>query len=137
MPRPKKSRKICQPPQMKGFRPFGMPTCKIETIQLSFEEYESIKLVNYDLMDQDKAALQMNVSRPTFTRIYNKALKIIAKAFVEAKAIAIEGGNYQLDADWFRCKKCHKLIEGIDNHIKCQDCEMFGNNELVSLNIRN
>jgi len=137
MSRPKKSRKVCQPPAMRGFKPFGMPPCKIETIQLTFEEYESIKLVNYDLLDQDQAAVQMNVSRPTFTRIYNKALKTITKAFVEAKAISIEGGNYQLDADWFRCKKCHKLIEGIENHIKCEDCDFFGNSELVSLNVKN
>jgi predicted DNA-binding protein (UPF0251 family) len=118
---------------MGGFKPFGMPACKIETIQLTFEEYESIKLVNYDMMDQDRAALQMNVSRPTFTRIYNKALKVITNAFVEAKAIVIEGGNYQLDAEWFRCRKCHKLIEGLENHKKCEDCEMFGNNELICL----
>jgi uncharacterized protein len=137
MSRPKKNRKVFQPPVMAGFKPFGMPTCKIETIQLTFEEYESIKLVNYDMMDQDTAAMQMNVSRPTFTRIYNKALKTIAKAFVEAKAISIEGGNYQLEADWFKCKRCHKLIEGIENHIKCGDCEMFGNNELISLNQKN
>jgi uncharacterized protein len=135
MSRPKKNRKICNPPQMKGFKPFGLPSCKIETIQLTFEEYESIKLINYELLDQDQAAIQMNVSRPTFTRIYNKALKTITKAFVEAKAIVIEGGNYQFDTEWFRCRKCHKLIEGIENHVKCEDCEMFGTNELISLNL--
>ncbi|MFN8255644.1 MAG: DUF134 domain-containing protein [Bacteroidales bacterium] len=133
MSRPKKSRKILMPPAMRGFKPYGLPTCKIESIQLTFEEYESIKLVNYEQLDQDQAAFQMNVSRPTFTRIYNKALKTIAQALVEAKAITIEGGNYQLEADWFRCRKCHKLIEGLQNHVKCEDCEMFGNNELISL----
>jgi uncharacterized protein len=119
---------------MKGFKPFGMPACIMETIQLTFEEYESIRLANYDMLDQDQAALQMDVSRPTFTRIYNKALKTITKAFVESKAIVIEGGNYQLENEWFRCKKCHKLIEGLQNHIKCGDCDCFGNNELDSLN---
>jgi uncharacterized protein len=39
----------------------------------------------------------MSVSRPTITRIYNKALKQIAIAFVDGKAIEIEGGNYLLD----------------------------------------
>ena len=68
------------------------------------------------------------------TRIYNKALKIIAKAFVEGKAIEIIGGNYKFDKDWFRCKKCHKLIQGTDNHIKCKNCLIYNENELINLN---
>lgn len=134
MPRPRKSRKISNPPIMKGFKPFGLPLCKIESVQLTFEEYESFRLVNYEMLSQDQAAEQMNVSRPTFTRIYNKALVTIGRAFVEGKAIIIEGGDYNFDKEWFRCKKCHKLIEGLDNHIKCADCNVFGRDELILLN---
>jgi predicted DNA-binding protein (UPF0251 family) len=119
---------------MKGFKPFGLPLCKIESVKLPFEEYESIKLINYEMLSQDQAAEQMNVSRPTFTRIYNKALKTITKAFVEGKAIEIEGGDYELENEWFRCKKCYKLIEGIENHVKCENCQLFGTDELVLLN---
>jgi predicted DNA-binding protein (UPF0251 family) len=119
---------------MIGFKPFGIPLCEIEPVTLKIEEYESFKLVDYDLNSQDKAAELMNVSRPTFTRIYNRALKTIIKAFVEGKAIMIEGGNYQFDKEWFRCKKCYKLIEGLENHIKCADCKIFGTDELVNLN---
>jgi predicted DNA-binding protein (UPF0251 family) len=119
---------------MKGFKPFGLPLCKIEAVKLTFEEYESIKLINYEMLSQDQAAEQMNVSRPTFTRIYNKALKTITKAFVEGKAIEIEGGDYELENEWFRCKKCYKLIEGIENHVKCENCQIFGTDELVLLN---
>lgn len=134
MARPLKSRKICIPPKMKGFKPFGMPSCEIDAIKLKFEEYESIRLVNYESLDQDQAAIQMNVSRPTFTRIYNKALKQIARSFVEGKAIEIEGGNYELEKDWYRCKKCFKLIQGLENHLKCENCTLYGENELVKLN---
>ncbi|MFH0842251.1 MAG: DUF134 domain-containing protein [Bacteroidota bacterium] len=134
MARPKKSRKIFNPPKMKGFRPFGMQSCKIEAVILKFEEYESIRLVNYEMLPQEVAAKQMNVSRPTFTRIYNKALKQIAISFVEGKAIEIEGGNYKLDKDWYRCRKCYKLIQGIENHFKCENCTAYGENELIKLN---
>jgi len=134
MARPHKSRKISNPPKMKGFKPFGMPMCKIEPVIMKFEEYESIRLVNYDNLLQDQAAEQMNVSRPTFTRIYNRALQQIALSFVEGKAIVIEGGNYELDKDWYRCKKCYKLIEGLENHLKCKDCTAYGESELVKLN---
>jgi predicted DNA-binding protein (UPF0251 family) len=133
MARPQKSRKVLNPPKMKGFKPFGMPLCNAEPVILKYEEYESLKLVNYDGLNQDLAARQMNVSRPTFTRIYNKALKLIAKSFVEGKAIEIQGGSFEFDKEWFRCRKCYKLIEGLENHFRCQDCSLFGDNELVRI----
>jgi uncharacterized protein len=134
MSRPQKARKINNPPKMKGFRPFGMKDCVKTSVRLKFEEYESIRLVNYEILPQDDAAKKMNISRPTFTRIYNRALKLIAEAFIEGKAIEIEGGNYKLDKDWYRCRKCYKLIEGLENHFKCKDCTVYGQNELIKLN---
>lgn len=133
MPRPQKSRKISIPPKMVGFKPFGMPMNKVEPLRLKFEEYESIRLVNYNDLSQDEAAKQMNVSRPTFTRIYNKALKIIAKSFIEGKALEIQGGNFEFDREWYRCRRCYKLIAGLENHSKCLDCPMYGENELIRL----
>ncbi|MBP8849227.1 MAG: DUF134 domain-containing protein [Breznakibacter sp.] len=134
MPRPQKSRKICNPPKMSGFKPFGIALCDVESVKLTLEEYESIKLVNYEMLPQEQAAEQMNVSRPTFTRIYNKALKNIAKAFVEGKAIVIEGGSYELENEWYKCRKCYKLIEGLENHTKCSNCTLYGKDELININ---
>ena len=131
MARPQKSRKVVHPPKMKGFKPFGMPLCKAEAVVMKFEEYESLKLINYDGLQHDQAAKQINVSRPTFTRIYNKTINLIAKSFVEGKAIEIQGGNFEFDKEWFRCKKCYKLIPGLENHSMCQNCNLFGDNELV------
>jgi len=119
---------------MSGFKPFGMPLCKNKCIKLQFDEYESIRLVCYDDLSQDKASEKMSISRPTFTRVYNNALKKIAKAFVEGLAIEIEGGNVEFEKEWFKCKKCHKLIQGINNHIKCEDCLLYNENELINLN---
>jgi len=135
MPRPFRNRKIYDPPKMSGFKPFGMPLCEIKSVKLQFDEYESIKLVDYEHSSQILAAKKMNISRPTFTRIYNSALKKIAKAFVECLAIEIEGGNVEFEKDWYKCTKCFKLIEGLENHIKCNNCESFSKNELVNLNI--
>lgn len=134
MPRPEKNRKICHPPLMKGFKPYGLQRCKMGSVKLTFEEYESIRLVSYNMLSQEEAAKMMNVSRPTLTRVYNKAIKNISKAFIEGKRIEIEGGNYELENDWFRCRKCHKLIEGIKNHKKCNNCKDYSSNELINLN---
>ena len=134
MARPPKCRKICYPPKMEGFKPYGMQKCDIGPLILKYEEFESIRLVDYDLLSQDLAAKQMNISRPTFTRIYNRALKTIAKAFVEGKSIEIEGGNFKFEHDWYRCKKCYKLIQGIENHSRCKDCKVYGMKELIRMN---
>ena len=134
MPRPFINRKICNPPKMSGFKPFGMPLCGKKSIKLQFDEYESIKLINYENLSQELAAEKMNVSRPTFTRIYNNALKKIAKAFVECLAIEIVGGQVEFEKEWYKCKKCFKLIEGIENHVKCKNCKSYEENELLNLN---
>ena len=134
MARPQKARKVNNPPKMKGFRPYGMQSCVMESVRLKFEEYESLRLVSYEMMPQEEAAKQMNISRPTLTRIYNRALKLIAKALTEGKAIEIEGGNYRLEDEWYRCRKCFKLIQGIENHTRCKDCTAWGEGELIKLN---
>jgi len=45
MPRPIRNRKVVNPPQMSGFKPFGMPLCELKVIELQFDEYESINSV--------------------------------------------------------------------------------------------
>jgi predicted DNA-binding protein (UPF0251 family) len=134
MSRPPKSRKVSSPPKMKGYHPFGIPFCENDQVSLKYEEYESLKLINYNSCDQLDAAAKMEVSRPTFTRIYNSALKKLIAALVEGKTLVIEGGNYQFEKDWFRCKKCFRLVEGLENHTKCRDCKIFGTEELINLN---
>lgn len=134
MARPEKNRKIEKPPKMKGFKPFGIPRCKLEGIKLTFEEYESIRLVNYEMLQQKEAAKIMNISRPTLTRIYNRALKTIAKAFVEGKAIEIDGGNYEFSKEWHRCKRCYEIISENEKHNKCEENSNFFKNDLINLN---
>ena len=77
---------------MEGFKPFGVPINKIEPVILLFEEYEVLRLLDYLGMTQLEAASEMAVSRPTLTRIYEKARRTIAEAFVEGKAIFIRRG---------------------------------------------
>ena len=134
MPRPKQDRKISIPPLMKGFKPFGIPRRMLSSVSLLYDEYEAIRLLDYEGMNQDQAAVQMNVSRPTLTRIYEKARKTIAQALVEGKMIMIEGGNVQFDRAWYRCRRCYKLIGGLENHVHCKDCNTFSDEELIPIN---
>lgn len=131
MPRPKQFRKIASPPLMQGFKPFGIPRSALETVVLHFDEYEAIRLLDYEGLMQEQAAEQMKISRPTLTRIYENARKTMAKAFVEGKMILIEGGNVDFEREWFRCKRCFKLVDGMENHIPCKNCKNFSNEELT------
>ncbi len=134
MPRPKQERKIDSPPLMQGFKPFGIPRNALESVILQYDEYEAIRLLDYDGLNQEQASERMNVSRPTLTRIYENARRTIAKALIEGKMIIIEGGNVQFNKMWFRCRKCHKLIDGMENHVKCSDCKNFSVDELIPIN---
>lgn len=137
MPREKRCRRISTLPSVKGFAPFGQQKeCFDEVIVLALEEYEAIKLADYEGLMQEEAALQMNVSRPTFTRIYEEARKKIAKALVEGKCFIIEGGNVSLDFESLRCMNCGKnwIIkktesESIKNCPNCHSQNIFSGSD--------
>lgn len=134
MPRPKKKRKVNNPPKMLGFKPFGIRFRNTERIFMQYEEYEAVKLVVYDNLSHDEAATKMEVSRPTLTRIYNSAIKKVAQGFVEGKSILITGGDFEFNKNWFKCKTCYKLIDGIKDPKICGDCPDNEKNELINLN---
>ncbi len=134
MPRPKQFRKMVSPPLMQGFKPFGIPRSALESVILQYDEFETIRLLDYEGLNQEQASERMKVSRPTLTRIYENARRTIAKALMEGKMILIEGGNVQFESTWFRCRKCYKLIDGIENHIRCKECKNYSSDELIPLN---
>ena len=73
--------------------PTGLPAeSGTEEVRLRFEEYEAIRLIDHDGLTQAGAAERMGISRPTCTRIYNRARKLLARALVEARPLSIGGG---------------------------------------------
>lgn len=123
MPRPRRKRTIATPPVMEGFKPFGIPMNDLEPVILLFEEYESIRLADYEGLNHEQASVRMNVSRATFTRIYEQARRNIARAFIEGKAIFIEGGDYHTDDFWYRCGGCMKLTISAEPVQICNYCQ--------------
>ena len=132
MPRQKRSRLILTPPSIKGMSVVGGQKRSPEKISLFIEEYQAIKLLDYDGMTQEEAAVQMDVSRPTITRIYETARQKVAKAMTEGKDLVIRGGKFHFDDRWFCCPSCKanfRLDEGSDR--KCPTCN---SSEITSLN---
>ncbi len=93
MGRNKQLRQVCSTPMISGFRPYGRGQSKGDSIELLFDEYEAIRLLDYEGRQQAEAAELIKVSRPTLTRIYIEARKKMAKALVEGCKLIITGGN--------------------------------------------
>ncbi|MCM8791674.1 MAG: DUF134 domain-containing protein [Candidatus Omnitrophica bacterium] len=90
--RPKKIRWIKCKPLERCFSPLCRPLSKLESVYLTFDEFEAIRLACLEGLKQVDAAKRMKISRPTFSRIETSAHKKIADALVNVKAIRIEGG---------------------------------------------
>jgi uncharacterized protein len=105
MPRPKKIRRVSNPPHFKGFRPIGVSE-NTHPVVMNYEEYEAIRLNDFELFSQLEASQEMGVSRPTYTRIYESARRKVAQAFVNGQPIVFEGGKVYFDSDWYKCNDC-------------------------------
>lgn len=119
------------PPPMDGFKPFGVPLRELEPVVLLLEEFEAIRLADYEDLNQEEAAEKMSISRPTFTRLHDKARRKIAKAFVEGKAILIRGGTYVTDDFWYKCHNCNETMITMKPVRHCRKCD---SNDIVQLN---
>lgn len=106
VPKPKKQRYVDQPPSVAYFKPQGIPLFQLEQVVLAVEEYEAIRLVDYEGMHLEEAADRMQVSRATFARIVDSAHRKIGTALTHGYAIRIEGGAFVLGRNRFRCRDC-------------------------------
>lgn len=130
--RPKSIRKINFIPSVSGFKPYG-DNLKVDArnaIFLLWEEYEALRLNDYENHTQAETAQMMGISRPTLTRIYMHARQKIAQAFIEGRQIIIEGGKVQLDGDWYVCPRC-KAIFTLDSN-EPNVCALCGYEQIES-----
>lgn len=93
--RRKKVRYIQKMPQTAQFSPRGKPG-RPDEVELKIDEYEAIKLADYQGYDQSQGAQIMGISRPSFGRILRNGRKVIADALVNGKIIRIRIGDVQV-----------------------------------------
>ena len=125
-PRPFRLRKISNPPVISGFKPYGNKknAIKTESVFLYLEEYEALRLCDYEMLNHHQAAILMAVSRPTLTRIYSKARQKMAEAIVMGKQIIIEGGKIYFDSEWFSCQKCGCYFNNPEKQTEIKECPL-------------
>jgi len=107
--RPKKIRRICTNPEIRFFKPRGVPISQLKNIDLTEEELEALRLKNIEDLDQIVAAEKMGTSQSTFQRILTSAYKKVSEALVNGKAIKIK--EIKRPVKKFACYKCDHASE--------------------------
>ena len=88
-------------------------------ILLSIEEYEVIRLLDYEGKTQEECATAMEVSRGTIQVLYAEARKKIARHFMEGMTLEVDGGNYKVSDNkccQMRAEVCGRLSKNKMNN---------------------
>lgn len=111
MSRPRIPKIICDVPRVDTFTPSGRNQRSEQSIQMSVEEYEAMRLIDYENLNQEQSALIMGVARSTVQRLYNEARKKIADSIINLKVLKIGGGDYTIcvkKRDQSICTGCNR-----------------------------
>lgn len=117
MGRPRKCRRICQIPRTTRFAPENGGEGEIT---MSLDEFETIRLIDLEHLQQEECALRMNVARTTVQAIYLSARFKLAQALVQGKTLCIAGGDVML------CERSGGCCPDVcDAHCRCgqTNCE--------------
>ncbi len=92
MARPVRCRRISQLPEYRSFSPDDI--ADFESVEMTVDEYEVLRLLDSEGLNQEECAERMSVSRTTVTAIYESARKKVAEMLVGGKRLLIIGGSY-------------------------------------------
>lgn len=130
MARPKKCRRICGMPQIDGFVPLLRESAaeaqdSYPPVEMTLEEYESVRLIDLLGCTQEDCARQMEVARTTVQAVYDSARKKLAEALVRGRALAIRGGSYVLCPQAGQCcgENCGSCVRCAED--RCSGCCRF------------
>jgi predicted DNA-binding protein (UPF0251 family) len=96
MPRPRKMRTVCCLPKSVKFGPSDASQSLENTVIMGVDEYETIRLIDWEGLMQEECASQMNIARTTVQSIYSEARKKMADVLVNRKWLIISGGDFVL-----------------------------------------
>lgn len=111
MPRPRKWKNVCCLPENDLFGSLNPVKTDKKLIQMTVEEYETLRLIDLENLTQEECAKRMNVARATVQKLYNEARNKLSNVLVNGYILKIEGGAYKLyeNADLINCHGCHRV----------------------------
>jgi len=132
MARPQKSRIVLRPPVFSMFRPNGVPPSILKEVNLSIDEFEAIRLADYEKLEHEEASELMGISRSTFTRLIETARNKMSIFIVEGTLLSISGGNIQFNRNIIKCNECGAFS---DAEIESENsrCTACGSENITSL----
>ncbi len=101
---------MCFLPEVNTFGPINYSKDIEEYVYMSVEEYETIRLMDLEGLNQEECTNLMGVARSTIQRIYDDARKKLADSLVNGKILKIEGGDYKLCSEFEERKQCEDCI---------------------------
>lgn len=133
MPRPCKRKRVCQKPVYEEVIIKGSNSN--EVVNLTIDEFECLRLLDYEQLTQEECAIKMNVARTTITSFYQEARYKIMDALVNGKRIVISGGNYELCSDHqdlkgYKCLTENKIIKERKESVKMRIAVTHANGEI-------
>lgn len=90
MPRRHKHRNCRRLNGSLNLKPAGIPAMQLEETILFLDEFEAIRLCDYDGMNQIQAAEAMEVSRATVQRLLLSGRRKIVDALLHKKGLVVE-----------------------------------------------
>ncbi|RKX74724.1 MAG: DNA-binding protein [Spirochaetes bacterium] len=132
MARPKTHRMIHTPPLYKGFKPIGARGRDLETLEMSIDEYESLRLADFEGLNQEEAAEEMDISRSTFARLIESARKKSSQFFIQGKRLVIGGGSVHFKENLVQCHDCHHIF-AMRMGESLESCHVCGSTNLIDM----
>lgn len=90
MPRRMKRRNCRALDGERSFKPSGIPRTELETIILNIDEFEAIRLCDYDGLSQIEAGESLGVSRGTVQRLLISGRKKVVDALLHTKELVLK-----------------------------------------------
>lgn len=128
MARPKLLRRLAYAPPAHLFLPSGgdKNTASDDSIVLTMDEFESLRLADLECLSQEEAAKKMGISRATFGRIVESGRSKVARALVHGCRIEISGGAFIFGRGrHLQCPRCRRRQSrdvGERERVECRRC---------------
>lgn len=97
-------------PGNRSFGPLGSCPVSGKVVTMTLDEFEAIRLIDLDGLNQEECANLMGVARTTAQAIYNSARSKLAECLVNGVELSVSGGDIILCEESRGCggSRCQK-----------------------------